>query len=348
MRYFFIVSMLFCISKVLTAQIVCPPDATVECYEYEALLDNVVVEVDKFELVPKVTQEESGCNSSELIIEYFLYDLVNESQEQTAACIQNVIVKAFDPEQLTWPAAIIYVDDISNLTGIPSLIEGLLPAIDNRCNFVYSYQDTPISLSTQPKVLRTWTGLDWCTGKTYTFEQLIIENSTTVNGLFLNLNNCGNSDVQLENYEIRINGLVADDNLCDYITLLGVLNCVAETNNVTSNDEVSLVLTSVNSPLNGVNTIDYVKIKRHILGLETFYNPCSLWAADVNSDNLINGLDLVELRKLILGIYTELPQGHPELFSIDGSPDKPLVFRGDEFPLQDLQIIHVNKGNVNY
>ena len=59
---------------------------------------------------------------------------------------------------------------------------------------------------------------------------------------------------------------------------------------------------------NGINTVDIIKIQRHILGVEMLDSPAKLIAADVNSDNRINGLDLIELRKLILGVYTELPQ----------------------------------------
>ncbi len=63
-----------------------------------------------------------------------------------------------------------------------------------------------------------------------------------------------------------------------------------------------------NDYLNGVSTIDLVKIQRHILGLELLDSPYKMIAADVNSDGAVDGRDLVELRKLILGIYTELPQ----------------------------------------
>ena len=60
--------------------------------------------------------------------------------------------------------------------------------------------------------------------------------------------------------------------------------------------------------LNGVSTLDLVIIQRHILGIETIDTPYRLIAADVNGTESINGVDLVELRKLIIGIYTELPQ----------------------------------------
>ena len=61
---------------------------------------------------------------------------------------------------------------------------------------------------------------------------------------------------------------------------------------------------------NGVSTVDLVIIQRHILGIQHLDNPYDQIAADINGDNRINGIDLVELRKLILGIYTELPQAN--------------------------------------
>jgi len=59
--------------------------------------------------------------------------------------------------------------------------------------------------------------------------------------------------------------------------------------------------------LNGVSTLDLILIQRHILGLETLVSPYNLIAADIDQSKSINGVDLVELRKLILGIYSELP-----------------------------------------
>lgn len=53
--------------------------------------------------------------------------------------------------------------------------------------------------------------------------------------------------------------------------------------------------------LNGVTTLDIVLIQRHILNINTFSNPYTLIAADVNNDEKISGIDIVELRKLVLG-----------------------------------------------
>jgi len=59
--------------------------------------------------------------------------------------------------------------------------------------------------------------------------------------------------------------------------------------------------------LNGVSTLDLVKIQRHILGLEDLDSPYKLIAADINADNKIKASDLSQLRKLILGVITDLP-----------------------------------------
>ena len=66
--------------------------------------------------------------------------------------------------------------------------------------------------------------------------------------------------------------------------------------------------------LNGVTTIDLVLIQRHILGLEEIKEPGLLLAADVNHDGKITASDLSEIRKLILGVTTELPDKKSWIF----------------------------------
>jgi hypothetical protein len=65
--------------------------------------------------------------------------------------------------------------------------------------------------------------------------------------------------------------------------------------------------TSEIDPLNGVNTWDLILISRHILGLEPLNTPYKLIAADANKSGTVTTFDIVELRKLILGTYTALP-----------------------------------------
>ena len=61
------------------------------------------------------------------------------------------------------------------------------------------------------------------------------------------------------------------------------------------------------NPLNGVTTLDLALISKHILGVETLSTPYKVIAADANKSGTVTTFDVVELRKLILGIYDELP-----------------------------------------
>lgn len=68
------------------------------------------------------------------------------------------------------------------------------------------------------------------------------------------------------------------------------------------------------NPLNGVSTIDLVLIQRHILGIQPLSSPYKMIAADINDDGKINGLDLIQLRKLILGVFVDFPQNESWVF----------------------------------
>ncbi len=60
--------------------------------------------------------------------------------------------------------------------------------------------------------------------------------------------------------------------------------------------------------LYGLTTFDLLTISRHILGLEPLANGYKMLAADANKSNTITTFDIVEFRKLILGIYDKLPE----------------------------------------
>lgn len=61
------------------------------------------------------------------------------------------------------------------------------------------------------------------------------------------------------------------------------------------------------SYLEGVSTLDLVLIQRHILGLADLDSPYKVIAADINSSESVSAADIVQLRKLVLGVYSELP-----------------------------------------
>ena len=67
----------------------------------------------------------------------------------------------------------------------------------------------------------------------------------------------------------------------------------------------NIVPKKVAGVLEGVSTLDLVLIQRHITGLGVLNSPYKLIAADVNNDRKISTLDLVDLRKTILGVQPE-------------------------------------------
>ncbi len=67
-------------------------------------------------------------------------------------------------------------------------------------------------------------------------------------------------------------------------------------------------------PMAGVSTLDLVLIQKQILDLYEFETPYQYLAADINNDKNISALDLLELRKVILGIYTDFPNNEKFFF----------------------------------
>ena len=59
--------------------------------------------------------------------------------------------------------------------------------------------------------------------------------------------------------------------------------------------------------LNGVTTFDLLLISRHILGLQPLNSPYKLLAADANHSGSITAFDMIQLRKVILGITDTIP-----------------------------------------
>lgn len=112
-------------------------------------------------------------------------------------------------------------------------------------------------------------------------------------------------------YGATISGGIINPSGCELsalVTLTGPNNYYKEyfTNNFKFSDLIkgtyTLCITKNTNFDDGVTTADIVKIKRHVLGIETLILPLKLLAADVNRTNTLSGTDLSELRRLVLGI----------------------------------------------
>lgn len=81
--------------------------------------------------------------------------------------------------------------------------------------------------------------------------------------------------------------------------------------------------------LNGVTTYDLVLISKHILAIEPFDSPWKMVAADANQSGSITTFDIVETRKVILGINQAFPANTSWRFlpayTIFGNPANPFM-----------------------
>ncbi|MBL7827485.1 MAG: HYR domain-containing protein, partial [Saprospiraceae bacterium] len=105
-----------------------------------------------------------------------------------------------------------------------------------------------------------------------------------------------------------------------------------------------------NYPLNGLTTFDLVLISKHIRGIEAIGSPFKMIAADANRSNSITTFDIVELRKLLLGLYSELPNNNSWRFVpkslVFPNPMNPFIG-----PLPDslhFQNVLTNLGNTDF
>lgn len=112
------------------------------------------------------------------------------------------------------------------------------------------------------------------------------------------------------------------------------------------------------NPLDGLTTLDLVLIQKHILGIKKFDSPYKYIAADANNSNSVSASDLLELRKLILGTYDELPTKESWKFMIANSefdnPGNPWYYDDKYitdsllYEIDSLDFIAVKIGDINH
>jgi len=123
-----------------------------------------------------------------------------------------------------------------------------------------------------------------------------------------NMNACGTNDNKpvVEGHIATINADMLDDVRVDLVGEETIYEMTADGSyafpempnggnyvvDPVKNDDVS----------NGVSTLDLVLIQRHVIGLEDLEGAHNLLAADINKDDMISAIDIVDLRKVILGV----------------------------------------------
>lgn len=123
-------------------------------------------------------------------------------------------------------------------------------------------------------------------------------------------------------------------------------------------DVRELKLSKSDLAINGVSTIDLILIQKHVLGLSLLDSPYKIIAADVNNSGNISTLDIVSVRKVILGIQREFENNKNWRFVpvsyVFTDPQNPFA---DGFPEGldfnvlsqdlDLEYIAIKTGDVN-
>jgi hypothetical protein len=102
------------------------------------------------------------------------------------------------------------------------------------------------------------------------------------------------NDLAVENVIIDLNGGIQ--------TTLSDDSGFYSFNDLSAGSDYSVVPSLDEDPLNGVSTFDIVLLTKHILGIQTLDSPYKMIAADANNSGTITTLDIVDVRKLILGI----------------------------------------------
>lgn len=101
---------------------------------------------------------------------------------------------------------------------------------------------------------------------------------------------------------------------------------------------------------NGVSSLDLLYIVNHILTVSTFDSPYKIICADVNNSQTVTNFDIIEARKLVLGIYQVLPQNtswnfFPESLTF---PDPTNPFQVTLVKNAIISNLQTNQLNINF
>jgi hypothetical protein len=100
---------------------------------------------------------------------------------------------------------------------------------------------------------------------------------------------------------------------------------------------------------NGISTADLIKVQKHILGIKPITSAYKLIAADANADAKINPIDLIQMRKVLLGSIDRFPENSSWRF-VDAKYQfrRPTRALEEHFP-ESIQVYPDNmQGNKNF
>jgi len=344
------------------ASIVCPSDVTVHGFDlddkYESYGDPIIMNQGNLELDMSISVIDNACQTAfaqNTTITYTLKDPTSNSS--VATCNQKIDIIRPTLNDIVFPDSLLFVDDA--WVGDAPQIPGETISIGD-FNILSTYNDQVLPDGVGGiKIIRTYTYLDWCTGDTVEFFQIIRVNNLIGQSNIGTVLNCDTGeDVQFDGVIVSTDapGVSIDQTTCTVGggDLATYFNCVVAANPIPDGFNYSIQVIKEGDDLNGISTLDLVMIQRHILGIKVLDSPCKEIAADISNNSLITALDLVEMRKLILGFYPEIPASSSWKF-VDGQalasgnldlPEK-ITITKEAFPIDDLNVVAIKIGDVN-
>lgn len=115
-----------------------------------------------------------------------------------------------------------------------------------------------------------------------------------------------NPNLSMDGLSYELLWTLKDSQECKY-TMPMLNSACTELDSFPATNYFSIRPTKNTNPLNGVSTYDLLLISKHILNIEPLNAAWKIVAADANRSGSVTNFDIVELRKLLLGIYEQLP-----------------------------------------
>lgn len=291
----------------------CEQDTTIKCGDplpawknpllglTDNCLDSVKIKIDT------VINTLNFCGIGQITRRIIAFDKSNNRD----TCFQTIVVPAGDT---LLPSEIDLINDTLKIVGcsIGKIAKDSIgyepPAFEepaNSCNKVFvRFIDTllPTAGTSRCRITkRTWRVGDSC----FSFNpikvlvQILIQDTTAISplagpisGRVINLGNVPIEDVHVAGKNMQANWV--------YDQMTGQDGKFSAS---VPEPALTLKLKKEDShSLNGISTLDLLRIQQHILGVNPLINPLLEYAADVDKNGIINVLDLIELRKFILNI----------------------------------------------
>lgn len=330
--------------------IICPSDTVAlitaeQIFDASPTLDIADAVVDgwtSFDLDREVQYAIYDCQSADTV---FVTQTATNGN-QSLQCTTQIVYPIYGIENIPVADSVLMVSGVTIEQLHPDLLTpGLLL---HTKNLLSTYHDIVLPVVADTfRVIRRINHLDWCTGEVVEFIQVIRVSNLNQNGNVPSLYIPPGYD------SLSITGPGITATTLEVCSAGGnspreVLNCI---HNFTD-DEVTMRMITSTGRRDDISTLDQALTSRHILGITPLDSPGERWSADINSDGLITGSDIVLMRSLILakvpneiGDYFGLATINPTLGpDTDGSLTIPI----DSFPLgSDFRIFGVKKGDVN-